>query len=405
VFDERNSLRRDARVMGLIGSGHCVSHFLQLTLPPLFPLLKDELGVSYAALGLVMTFFFGASGIGQTISGFLVDRVGARRVLVGGMLLFGGAIAAAGLVTSYWMLLPVAAIAGLGNSVFHPSDYAVFNTVIDRRRVGRAFSVHSISGNIGWVLAPVFVGGVTAALSWRAALVASGGIALAMAAVLVTFGRDLDRRVDPGARALPSQGLSSDIRLLFVAPILIAFAYFTLLATAWVGLQTFGVPTIVALYGAPLAVAAGALTGFLLGNSAGTLGGGFIADRTARHDVVAVGGMLLAAVITVAMATAWMPLGLVPVLMALAGCCLGLTGPARDMLVRSATPRGASGKVYGFVYSGLDLGSSATPLLFGWLLDHGEPRMVFLATAALMVLTTLTVVQVRRRAAPLGVTA
>lgn len=133
MFDERNSLRRDARVMGLIGSGHCVSHFLQLTLPPLFPLLKDELGVSYVALGLVMSVFFGSSGIGQTISGFLVDRVGARRVLAGGMLLFGGAIASAGLVTSYWVLLPVAALAGLGNSVFHPSDYAVFNTVIDRR--------------------------------------------------------------------------------------------------------------------------------------------------------------------------------------------------------------------------------------------------------------------------------
>ena len=389
--------------MALIGSGHCVSHFLQLTLPPLFPILKDELHVSYAALGLVMTLFFAASGVGQTVSGFLVDRIGARRVLVGGLTLFGGAIASAGLVTSFWALLLVAILAGLGNSVFHPSDYAVFNTVIDRRRVGRAFSVHSISGNIGWVVAPAFVGAITAAVSWRAALVAAGGIAVGMAAVTTAFGRDLDTRSDPAARPLASRGLSGDVRLLLVAPILIAFAYFTLLATAWVGLQTFGVPTIVALYGAPLALAAGALTGFLLGNSLGTLGGGFVADHTSRHDLVAAAGLLLAGAVTVAMATGGIPVGVLPVLMAAAGCCLGLTGPSRDMLVRSATPPGASGKVYGFVYSGLDLGSSATPLLFGWMLDHGEPRGVFLVTAALMVLTTVTVLQVRRRTVPLAV--
>ena len=391
--------------MALIGSAHGVSHFLQLTLPPLFPLLKDELDVSYAALGLVMSVFFGASGIGQTISGFLVDRIGARRVLVGGLLLFGGAIASTGVVTSYWTLLPLAALAGLGNSVFHPSDYAIFNTVIDRRRVGRAFSVHSISGNLGWVLAPGFVGAITAAVSWRAALVAAGGVALLMAAGLAVFGRELDQRVDAGARAIPSRGLSGGARLLLAAPILIAFAYFTLLATAWVGLQTFGVPTIVALYGAPLAVATGALTGFLLGNSIGTLGGGFVADRTTRHDVIAAGGMVLAAGITLVMATGAIPIALLPVLMATAGGCLGLTGPSRDMLVRSATPPGASGKVYGFVYSGLDVGSAATPLLFGWLLDHGEPRMVFLLTAALMGLTTFTVLQASRRVSPVTVDA
>lgn len=406
MFDERTGVRRDARIIALIGAAHSVSHFLQLALPPLFPLLKDELDASYAALGLVMSVFFGASGIGQTVSGFLVDRVGPKPVLVGGLLLFGGATALTGLVTSYWMLLPAALLAGLGNSVFHPSDYTAFNTLIDRRRLGRAFSVHSISGNLGWAIAPAFVGAITAAASWRVALVAAGSTAIAMALVPVLFDRDIGHRVDADAAgAATPAGIPGGVRLLLAPPIVMAFAYFTLLAMAWVGLQTFGVPTIVALYGAPLGAAAGALTGFLLGNSAGTLGGGFVADRTTRHDVVAVVGMMVATVITIGMATASLPVSLLPLAMFVAGACLGLTGPSRDMLVRSATPRGASGRVYGFVYSGLDLGSSTTPLLFGWLLDHGEPRMVFLVTAALMVLTAMTVLQVRRRTAPLEVRA
>jgi MFS family permease len=95
---------------------------------------------------------------------------------------------------------------------------------------------------------------------------------------------------------------------------------------------------------------------------------------------------------------------LLPVVLGLTGFCHGATGPSRDMLVRAATPPGASGKVFGFVYSGLDLGSCLTPLAFGWLLDHGDPRMLFVAVAILMLCTIATVVQVRRsaRVAPVG---
>jgi MFS transporter, FSR family, fosmidomycin resistance protein len=393
------TLKRDVRIIGLVGSAHFFSHFFQLALPPLFPLLKDAFGVPYVALGFMMSLMYAASGIGQTISGFLVDRFGAARVLVTGMSVFSAAVAAAGLAPSYWVLLPIALLAGLGNSVFHPADYSIFNASVDARRLGRAYSVHSICGNLGWTVAPAVVVTLAAHSSWRTALIAVGGVGVAAALLLST---QTDSLADEGRAASPREagggegGLAADIRLLMVAPVLAAFAYFALLATSLVGIQTFSVTAMVALYDAPLGLATGALTAFLLGSSAGVLLGGFLADRLRRHDLVAGAGMVMGAALALVLATGALGLVALPVVMALMGFALGVTSPSRDMLVRQATPRGASGKVYGFVYSGLDLGSSLTPLLFGWLLDRGEPRAVFVVSAVFMLLTITTVVQVRR---------
>ena len=390
----RASLRSDVRVIGLIGVAHFFSHFFQLTLPPLFPLLKSVLGVPYVALGLAMSVFYAASGIGQTLSGFLVDRIGAHRVLLSGLALFASAITLAGSVSSYWMLLPVALLAGLGNSVFHPADYSILNASVDPRRIGRGYSVHAISGNLGWAVAPTVVFGLTAHFGWRAALVTVGSLGLAMVVVLATQrAAFVQSRYDTRGT-----GPVAELRLLLSAPILSAFAYFAFIATALIGVQTFGVTGLMRIYDTPLALATGALTAFLLGSAAGILAGGFLADRTRRHDIVAVGGLVIAAGFMMLLATGALAPSLLPVILALTGLCHGATGPSRDMLVRAATPPGASGKVFGFVYSGLDLGSCLTPLAFGWLLDHGDPRMLFIAVAILMLMTIGTVVQVKRTA-------
>jgi MFS family permease len=388
----RPSLRSDVRVIGLIAVAHFFSHFFQLTLPPLFPLLKTVFGVPYVALGLAMSVFYGASGVGQTLSGLLVDRVGALRVLLAGLALFAGSVAMAGLVPSYWLLLPVALLAGLGNSVFHPADYSILNSSVDPRRIGRGYSVHSISGNLGWAVAPTVVFTLTARFGWRAALVTVGGLGLAMAAVLATQGAALGHA---GGHAR-GRGAVAELRLLLSAPILSAFAYFAFIATALIGVQTFGVTGLMRVYETPMALATAALTAFLLGGAAGILAGGLLADRTQRHDVVAVSGLVVAAAFMVLLATGALAPSMLPVILALAGFCHGATAPSRDMLVRAATPPGASGKVFGFVYSGLDLGSCLTPLAFGWLLDHGDPRLLFLAVGVLMLCTIATVVQVRR---------
>ena len=390
------SLRRDVRIIGLIGTAHFFSHFFQLTLPPLFPLLKDVFGVPYVALGLAVSVFYGGSGIGQTLSGFLVDRVGALRVLMAGMGLLAGAIALAGLVPSYWFLLPVALLAGLGNSVFHPADYSILNASVDPRRIGRGYSVHAISGNLGWAVAPTVVFALTAHFGWRAALVTVGGLGLAMVVVLATQGGAFTG-AHAGARRA---GAATDVRVLLTAPVLAAFAYFALIATALVGMQTFGVTGLMRVYETPMALATAALTAFLLGGAAGILGGGFLADRTSRHDVVAVSGLIGAAALILLVATGGVGPSRLPLLLAVAGFCQGVTAPSRDMLVRAATPPGASGKVFGFVYSGLDLGSCLVPVAFGWMLDHRDPRMLFVAVGVLLLCTIGTVVQVRRRAQP-----
>ena len=390
------SLRDDIRVIALIGGGHTVSHFLQLTLPPLFPVLRVELGVSWVALGLISSVFYAVSGIAQPVAGFLVDHFGARRVLLSGMVLFGAAIAATALAPTYWALLPIAGLAGLGNSVFHPADYSMLNTAVSARRIARAYSVHQISGNIGWVLAPLLVGTVTHVAGWRVALLTAGGVALAATLVIALQTAGLGPRMPPLAR-VHGVGLRADLRMLMAVPILMAFGYFVLLTASTSGIQTFAVPALGAIYGAPLVLATGALTVYLVGNASGVLTGGFLADRATRHDLVAAGGVLCAAALTTLLASGTLPLGAVSSVMALTGFSMGVTAPSRDMLVRAATPRGSSGKVFGFVYSGLDVGSLIAPPIYGWFLDRGQPRAMFGVIAAVMLVMIATVVQVRRR--------
>jgi MFS family permease len=384
----------DVRVIGLVGFGHFVSHFFQLALPPLFPILREELGVSYTALGLLMSVFFAVSGLGQTVAGFAVDRFGATRVLLGGMGTLAAAVGLTGLSPSYAFLLPLAVLGGLGNAVFHPANYAILNGSVSGTRVGRAYSVHGISGNLGWAAAPVTVVALSHVVGWRGALMLVGAAGVVVTLGLISQARVLtDRR--PRAAAAAADWPSS-VRLLLSTPILVAFVFFLLIAVGIVGLQAFAVSALVAIYDVPLAAATGALAALLVGSATGILTGGVLADRTRRHDLIAVTGAAAAGAFALTIASGTMPAAFLAGVMALMGFSLGCTQPSRDMLVRAATPPGASGKVYGFVYSGLDAGSALSPLLLGWLMDRGAPRTVFVVAATAMLLTILTAIQIRR---------
>ena len=401
MFDPRiaPTARRDALVMGLIGLAHFTSHFVQLALPPLFPVLRDDFDVSYMALGLVVTVFYASSGMGQAACGFLVDRWGARRILLAGVGLQAAGVGVAALGGAYAWLIVGALLGGLGNAVYHPANYSILSVSVDPRRVGRAFSVHALSGTLGYAAAPATMLALVAVMSWRAAL---GLVALAVAGVMVLLASQLHVTRDHRTveRAMPRAGLGGDVRLLLAGPIVAALVYFALLAMAQSGVQTFSVVALAHIYAAPLDVAGGALTGYLLGIAAGIVVGGFLADVTPRHGAVAATGLVLSALCTLLAGSGALSLGLlVPVMMS-AGFAMGATSPSRDMLVRATVPPGASGKVYGFVYSGLDLGSLSAPIVFGWMLDHDRPRAVFAGVAALLLLTILTVVQVRRGAVP-----
>jgi FSR family fosmidomycin resistance protein-like MFS transporter len=387
-------LRADAAVIALVGTAHFSSHFFQLTLAPLFPLIKAELDVGYAALGLVLTVFYAASGLAQTPAGFLVDRVGPRPVLLGGLTLMAGATALAGFAPGYWALLPLAALAGLGNSVFHPADYALLTARVSEARLGRAYGIHTLGGSLGWVAAPLVVLPVAAGWGWRAALVVAG--LLGVGAVLVLAGQAALHGASARDRSSgPAGRVPVGLPLLLSPGILACFAYFAFLAFAFVGVQSFMVTAIVTLYDVGLPAATGALTGFLLGSAGGVLAGGRLADSTARHDTVTIAGLGVGAGLMVAAASGALATPALVAAVTLAGITVGGTSPSRDLLVRAATPPGASGRVFGFVYSGLDLGSSTGPLLFGWLLDHGEPRGIFFGIATVLVLCALTVIPLR----------
>jgi MFS family permease len=388
------SLRTDARVIGLVGVAHGLSHFYQLCIPPLFPLLKEEFGVSYAALGAVLAVFYAVSGVTQTVAGFLVDRLGARTILLAGLALIAGGTLAAGVVPSFAWLFVAAAIAGLGNSVFHPADLALLNGKVDVSRLGYAFSVHGITGNFGWVLAPLFVVPVAQGHGWRVALAAAGVIGLVFCALLAT-----QRVLGGGMRhpPAPASRSTAGIAPLLVRPVLLTFGFFFLYAVALVGFQTFSTAALTSLHGVTLVAASTALTAFLVGGAAGILAGGVVAARTHRHNLVAAIGVGVPAGLALVIAGGGLAAPLLVAVMALAGFVLGSIGPSRDIIVRGIAPPEARGKVYGFVYSGLDLAGLIAPLLFGWALDRGRPDLVFVGSAAFLVAAIPTVLQMRRR--------
>ncbi|MEP7083341.1 MAG: MFS transporter [Betaproteobacteria bacterium] len=291
------TLRQDSTIIGLVSLAHGASHFFQLLLPPLFPLLKAEFGVSYAELGLMMMVFYVISGVFQTIAGFAVDRFGARRVLLFGVAMISLPALLMSLASSFWMLIACVVLAGLGNSVFHPSDFTILNARIDPRRLGHAFSVHGISGSLGWSAAPLTMTALGVAFGWRGAVFAAGACGLVLLGILYANRRILATETDHGdhgertaegrRKPLPAGGL----RPLLTLPVWLCFGFFVLLAMALTGLQSFAIPALIDFSHVTLTAATTALTCYFLGSTVGTLAGGFAAGWTRRHDVVAAAGM------------------------------------------------------------------------------------------------------------------
>jgi FSR family fosmidomycin resistance protein-like MFS transporter len=389
------SFRKDVKVIGVVGTAHALSHFFQLVLPPLFPLLRVEFDVSYATLGALVSVFYVASGICQFGAGFAVDRFGARPVLLGGLSLLAGGVLLAGLVPNFYWLFPLVAIMGVGNGVFHPADFAILNANVDTRRLGHAYSTHGIGGSLGYALAPVASFGLASAFGWRTSLLILGAAGLVAMALLATQRKALTSRAHDATA--PKHTLANSIELFRQPAILLCFAYFCAVTVAVIGIQTFIGTSLHAAYDVALAVATSALTAYLLCTAAGILFGGFLASHTQHHDRVAATGLVIGAVLMMLLAGVPAIAHWAIVLLAATGFALGATGPSRDMIVRKATPPGASGRVYGFVYSGLDLGATLAPVAIGLLLDHDSPRSVFVAIAVALLLAVSTVIQVQRQ--------
>ena len=387
-------IRRNAQVLTLVGSGHAVSHFYLLALPPLFPLLREDLGASYAALGLLVTLLNVATGAAQIPAGFLVDRFGARRLLLAGLAIMGAAITALGLAPNYGTMLLLVAIAGIGNSVFHPANYAILSASVDRGWLGRAFSIHTFTGNIGFMLAPTTMIALTALLGWRGALIAAGTLAfVVLAAMLIGRGLLRDEAARPaGDGKATSAPPAAGRQLLLSTPILLLFLFYVVTAMFTSGVHSFSVTALNGLHGMDLALANLVLSAFLIASAGGVLLGGVIADRTERYALVTVVAFGAAAALTLAAGLVPLPALLMMGLFAVVGLLQGSVRTSRDMLVRAITPPGATGRVFAFVMTGLNVGAAITPLLFGLLLDYGQPRLVFLLLAAFLIAASLVVV-------------
>ncbi|MFQ5756513.1 MAG: MFS transporter [Acidiferrobacterales bacterium] len=382
-----------AKVIGLVSTGHFFSHFYMLLLPPLFPLLRDVYGVGFTELGFTIAAFSLTTGLTQAPVGFLVDRYGARGILIAGLMLESLAIGLVAAFPYYGALLALMVVAGLANAVYHPADYAILSASVHRTRMGRAFSVHTFAGFLGAAVAPVTMIFLMTLTDWRTALAmcAAGG---AIVGVLLALNSDvLIDATRPRRVGVPAENTSAHggLRLLFSAPILLGLLFFTGLSIAGHGMSEFSVSALNLIYDAPLTQAGAVLSVYLFISPMGVLIGGWIADRTARHDLIGAICLVLMASAIFLVAAVTLPLAAIALLFALAGLFNGIVAPSRDMMIRAVTPPGEMGKVFGFVSTGYNIGGILGPAMFGYLLDTTDPRLLFWTVGMISLLTVATV--------------
>ena len=392
----------DVRVISLLSLAHGSSHFFHLILPPLFPWLKAEFALSYAELGLLMSVFFVVSCIVQAASGFLVDRIGARPVLFVGV----GLLALSAIVLSqsngYSILLLGAVIAGFGNGVFHPVDYTLINHKVSAPRLPYAYSAHGVTGYLGWAAAPVFMAGIAALSDWRIALLCAAVLETLILLVLWFNRGDLiddakHRRasaIKAAEEANPGRIPQGAFAFLKLTSVWLCWLFFFFSMIAMAGIQSFAPSALNQLYGIPVTTGNFSITLLALGSAAGMILGGVMAAKLKMPDRIVGTCLFACAVIGLLIGAEWVTAALVPGLFFIIGCGLGIAAPSRDMMIRSATPQGISGSVYGIIYSGIDLGAAVGPLLFGILLDAERPNTLFFGVAFLQLILILTAVKV-----------
>ncbi len=411
------TVKRDATIIGLVSGGHFMSHYFSTVLPPLFPFLHNDLGVSYTLLGLLLAAKNMASGMMQLPAGILVDKYGAKMLLLTGFAILIACFFLVSITTSFWLIAFFILIAGVGNSVFHPADYSILNGSIHESRIGRSFSAHTFSGNLGDALAPVVILTAATLWNWRVGLLASCIVGVAILIGMATQWSRIEEGVAKPAKdeskaapkaapkaaevektdqAVAAAGAEMSTwvavkQVILSPPMLLLFLFFALQQLGSGAFRNWSVAGLVTLHDTPVAIAGAALTGFLFASAFGVLAGGVVADKNSRHELIAGGALLLTAVI--ALVVGAFPLHTVVLVgvFTLAGWVQGMIRPARDMMIRAASPKGAIGKAFGFVFSGQAIGGTIAPIMFGFMIDVGVTAWVFYTSAIFMVICMFAV--------------
>jgi FSR family fosmidomycin resistance protein-like MFS transporter len=402
ILSSADERRQESWQIALVSAAHFISHYYIIILAPLFDFIRADYAVSYTVLGLAYVAFNVVTALLQTPAGFLVDRMGAKPLLVGGVALGAIAIAVAALIDSFWVFVAMFGVAGLANTVYHPANYTLLSQGVSPERMGHAFSIHTFAGMLGGAAAPASLLLIHSFAGWRGAFLGAAALGIVIAIVLA-LSRTLDLRKPKAARAAEAaQGTTGDgWKLLLSLPILQSLAFFVLLAIANAGLQNYSVVALGVLFETPLNLANTALSGYLLFTAIGVLSGGFVAGLTHRHALVAAIGLCAAAVVTLLIGVADFGGVVLFILMSLSGFLTGVIMPSRDLIVKENTPPGSFGKVFGFVTTGFNIGGIVSPLVFGWLMDSDLPRGVFFFVAAVSLVSVVTVLAIPKlRPAP-----
>jgi MFS transporter, FSR family, fosmidomycin resistance protein len=398
----------ETKFIGSVCFVHFASHYYITLLAPLFLFVRADYGVSYTQLGLAFTAFNVVSTALQTPTGFLVDRVSARALLIAGLIVGSAAFTVAALVDSFWVFVAMFALAGLGNTVYHPADYALLSRHVPAARTGRAFSFHTFAGMLGNAAAPPSLLFLQSMVGWRGAFMGAAVLGLVAALVMAVAGEPPEISAAPAkarggkqADAAQADGAAAGWRLLLSPAILLNLGFFIMLAMSSGALYNFLVPALGALYGTPVTIGNAALTGLLLLSPIGVLVGGWLAGRTPHHGLVATCGLIVTATVSTLVGLFDFAAAALVILMSIAGFFSGLIMPSRDMIVRAVTPPGAYGRVFGFVSTGFNIGGIVSPLIFGQLLDQGYPRAIFFCVASCALISIATVaINTSRKTAP-----
>ena len=402
MTDTQSRRASDVRLVGLISLAHGSSHFFHLILPPMFPWLKAEFGYNYAELGLLMTIFFVVSCLVQAASGFLVDHIGARPVLFAGVGLLALAALTYSQSNSYALLVLGAVIAGCGNGIFHPVDYTLINHKISSPNLSYAYSIHGVTGYLGWAAAPAFMVSIATLTDWRIAFLSASFLeAIILLILWINRDRLIDNVKDRRAQSIathvaanPGVKPAGTFAFLKLRAVWLCWIFFFFSMAATTGLQSFAPSALYEMYGLSVSSGNYFLTLMSLGGATGMLLGGYLAKHFMYPERIITTCFGVSISMSLLIATGWVPVDAIVVLFVVIGAGLGIAAPSRDLMIRSATPAGVSGRVYGVVYSGIDLGAAIGPHIFAIFLDIDLPKLLFVGVALFQLMIILTAFKV-----------